>query len=324
MWITLLSGLTAIAIGTIALRALRPLLVRARIVGKDMNKPGQPEIPEMGGLALVAGAGASLLLGLGLPRPLGLENYLDPLALSAVLLCLFLVALIGIIDDLIGVRQPVKALMPILAALPLTATALGDTTIFLPLIGALNLGWLYPIVAVPLGVTGAANAVNMLAGFNGLEVGMGLVGTVALLVIAGMVGNLTAIAILSALLGALLALLYCNWYPAKIFIGDVGTLSIGALWAAACIIGNFEAAGAIIISPYALDFLLKARKKFPSAGWWGEYRDGKLYCPRHGPVGLAQWVLKVTGRLHERDLVLILMGVEAIFGLGAIWLYLRI
>jgi UDP-N-acetylglucosamine--dolichyl-phosphate N-acetylglucosaminephosphotransferase len=322
MWIALLSGLTGLVIAAITLRVLRPLLLKSRIVGKDMNKPGQPEILEMGGLAIVAGVGLTLLLVLGMHRAWAAEGRIDSIALSAVLSSLFLVALIGMIDDLIGVPQPIKAITPLLAALPLTAAVLGDTTIFLPLLGQLHLGALYPLIIIPLGVTGAANATNMLAGFNGLEVGLGLLGTTALLIIAGLGGNLTVLVILSALWGALLVLLYFNWYPARIFIGDVGTLSIGALWAASCIVGNFEAAGVIVIIPYGIDFLLKARKRFPSTGWWGEYRAGKLYCPEHGPVGLAQLILKLTGGLHERDLVLVLMGLEALCGLMAVWLYL--
>lgn len=317
-----LSGAGALLIALLTLSSSLPLLQKAGVVGRDVNKPGQPEVPEMGGLALVAGVGLSLLLILGIHRFWAWEGRLDLVALSAVLICLLLVALIGIIDDLMGVSQPIKAIMPLLAALPLTAASLGDTTIFLPLLGQLDLGALYPLVMIPLGVTGAANATNMLAGFNGLEVGMGLVGTVALLVIAWLGGNLTVTVVLGALWGALLVLLYFNWYPAKIFVGDVGTLSIGTLWAASCIVGNFEAAGVIIIIPYALDFLLKARRRFPSTGWWGEYRHGKLYCPTHGPVGLAQLVLKLTGGLHERDLVLVLMGLEALCGLMAILLYL--
>ncbi|MDW8031890.1 MAG: hypothetical protein RMJ29_08795, partial [Candidatus Bipolaricaulota bacterium] len=101
-----------------------------------------------------------------------------------------------------------------------------------------------------------------------------------------------------------------------------GTLTIGTVIAAAVIVGNFEWAGVMVIIPHMLDFVLKARKRFPSSGWWGEYRDGKLYCPAHGPVGLAQLILKLAGGLHERTLVLILIGLEALCGLGAIGFYL--
>ena len=60
-------------------------------------------------------------------------------------------------------------------------------------------------------------------------------------------------------MGALLATSYYNWYPAKILVGDVGTLTIGAIIASAVIIGNYEAAGVILMIPYMVDFLIKAR-----------------------------------------------------------------
>lgn len=91
--------------------------------------------------------------------------------------------------------------------------------------------------------------------------------------------------------GAMAAGMIFNWYPAKVFIGDVGTLSIGAVLAASVCIGNFETAGVLIIIPYFIDFTLKALNRFPVKGWWGEYNNGKLYCPESGPVGLCQLIL---------------------------------
>jgi UDP-N-acetylglucosamine--dolichyl-phosphate N-acetylglucosaminephosphotransferase len=109
----------------------------------------------------------------------------------------------------------------------------------------------------------AANAVNMLAGFNGMETGMGLVAMGALAVIAAYLHETTALILLLSGAGALLGVLFFNWYPAKILVGDVGTLSIGALIATAVIVGNFETAGVIVIIPYAVDFLFKAAHGFP-------------------------------------------------------------
>jgi UDP-N-acetylglucosamine--dolichyl-phosphate N-acetylglucosaminephosphotransferase len=101
----------------------------------------------------------------------------------------------------------------------------------------------YTLFLLPLGITGAANGVNMLAGFNGLEVGMASVAVGSLAIIAYYGKSMTAFVILIVTLGVLLAVLYYNWCPAKILIGDVGTLSIGAIIACAVIIGNFEAGG---------------------------------------------------------------------------------
>jgi len=80
-------------------------------------------------------------------------------------------------------------------------------------------------------------------------------------------------------------------------------------------------AGIIIIIPYVVDFIIKAKNHFPSKDWWGIYRSGKLYCPDSGPVGLCQLIMKLFDGINERNLVLILMGVEAACGVVAILLY---
>jgi len=47
-----------------------------------------------------------------------------------------------------------------------------------------------------------------------------------------------------------------------------------------------------------------------------------LYCPESGPVGLGQLIMKMCGGISERNLVLMLMGIETIFGVVAILLYI--
>ena len=302
-----------------------PLLRRAGIVGQDVHKPGRPKVPEMGGLALVAGFGVGMLLAIAMETFWPNLLSVDLTVLLAVLCTVLLTTLIGVLDDLTGIRQWVKAFLPLIAALPLVAVRAGVSTVRIPFIGQVDFGPFYALVLVPLGVTGAANAVNMLAGFNGLEVGMGLVAMGSLAVIAASLPATTSFILLLAGIGALLGILYFNWYPARVFVGDVGTLSIGAIIAAAVIVGNFETAGILVIIPYAADFLFKAAHGFPSKEWWGELReDGKLHCPPHGPVSLCQAIMKITGGIHERTLVLVLIGVEGLFGLLAIFLYARV
>ncbi|MFW6149168.1 MAG: MraY family glycosyltransferase [Atribacterota bacterium] len=311
----------AIAFG--AFRLLVPRLKAAGIVGKDMNKPGHPEVPEMGGLGIIIGLTGGLLLAIALKTFTETLNTTAVNAdeLFAVLAMVLLIGLIGIIDDLLHIRQLTKALTPLFAALPLAAIRAGHSIMRIPFIGPVEFDIFYPLLLVPIAVTVAANAVNMLAGFNGLEVGMGLIATVSLGVIAYTLNDVTALLVLAAAAGALLAALIFNWYPARVFIGDVGTLSIGAVLASAVIIGDFETAGIIILVPYAVDFLLKAVNHFPKS--FGEYNNGKLYCPQSGPVGLCQLVMKINGGISERGLVFSLIGLEAVFGVITVLMYAR-
>jgi len=298
---------------------LIPRLSRAGIAGKDLHKPNQPRVAEMGGLAIVVGFSGGILVSSAAISFFHVFPEVEIAILLAGLSTILLTGLIGILDDLLGMHQGVKAALPVLAALPLMAVRAGQTSMTVPLLGRLDFWIFYPLVLLPAGVTVAANAVNMVAGFNGLEAGLGIVAMGSLAVIATLLKETTALVLLLSGLGALLGILRYNWYPAKMFVGDVGTLSIGAILAASCVVGNFETAGVILLIPYAIDFLLKARHGFPES--FGELRDGKLHCPAGGPVGLGQLIMKVAGGIHERTLVLVLMGVEAVFGAIAIILY---
>ena len=307
----------------VAVTLLIPRLHRARIVGKDMHKPGRPEVAEMGGLAIVAGTGVGISTALAMMSFFHVFQDASEVLLLAALATILLTALIGIVDDLLGMRQVVKAFLPAVAALPLVALRAGHTSLVIPFVGRIDFWIFYPLFLVPAGVMVAANAVNMLAGFNGMEAGMGLVAMGSLAVIAASTHATTALVILLAGAGALLGVLFFNWYPAKILVGDVGTLSIGALIATAVIVGNFETAGVIVIIPYAIDFLFKAAHGFPTTEWWGILgEDGKLRCPSTGPVGLCQFIMKITGGIKEWALTSVLMGVELIFGMLAIAVYI--
>jgi UDP-N-acetylglucosamine--dolichyl-phosphate N-acetylglucosaminephosphotransferase len=298
-----------------------PRLKEAGIVGKNMNSESQEEIPEMGGLVIAIGFGAGIVATIFLRTFFDIFLSVSLTSILAVLSTVLIVVIIGVFDDLISMRQGIKAIIPVFAALPLMAIKEGYSLMKIPGLGIIDFGIFYSLVLVPLGITGAVNAVNMLAGFNGLEAGMGIVAIGSLAIIAHIMGQTTSFIILIAALGALLATLYYNWYPAKVLVGDVGTLSIGAVIASAVIIGNYEAAGVILMIPYIVDFLIKAKNHFPAKNWWGIYKDGKLYCPDSGPVGLCQLVMKIWGGVSERNLVLVLMGIEAIFGMIAILLY---
>lgn len=304
-----------------AIPLMIPRLKRNGISGQDRNKPDHPEVAEMGGLGIILGFGAGIILVVFLTTFSTLLPSVQLQPILAVFSTVLIASIIGILDDLIDIKQWVKALAPLFSALPLMALKVGDSVMRVPFYGNVDFGVLYSLLLVPIGVTVAANAVNMLGGFNGVEAGMGLIGTAALAFIAFRHGETTTLLILLSIIGALLAFLRYNWYPAKIFIGDVGTLTIGAVIASAAIVGNFETAGILVMAPYILEFIIKARNGFPSHGWWGENRNGKLYCPEHGFKGLGQLIMRLTNGISERGLTLSLMGLEAVCSLIAVLIF---
>ncbi len=294
-----------------------PKLKIKGLTGKDRNKPDLPEIPEMGGFGIIAGFSAGVLMAVGLSTFSGLN--LDLILVLAALSTILIMGVIGIVDDLFSINQLIKAAIPLFAAMPLVAVKAGATTMTFPIIGPVEFGIWYALLLIPIGIAGASNVTNMLEGFNGLGAGMGIVACSTLAFIAWKTGSNEALIILIAMIGALLAFFYYNW-QGQIFMGDIGTLSIGAVIACSVILGNFETAGVIIIIPYALDFIIKAKNRFPSSDWWGTYKDGKLICLKK-PVGLCQLIMKITGGISEKNLVLSLIGLELIFGIIAVIIY---
>ena len=91
------------------------------------------------------------------------------------------IGFVGVYDDLFRLRQSMKALIPFALALP--SFHLFPSDIFLPIFGIINLG-VFVYLLAPFGITCGANASNMLEGFNGLGVGLGIIISSSLIVMA--------------------------------------------------------------------------------------------------------------------------------------------
>ena len=321
---TLIITVCAFGITFGGLLFLIPRLRRAGITQLDMNKSTRPIVADMGGIGTITGCIFTVLLAIAFNSFCGpdFQVNLHVRELLAALVTILIIAFLGTVDDLLNLRQIAKTLLPLIAAFPLVAINAGSSTMNIPLIGQVNLGLIYPLILIPLGITGAANAVNMLAAFNGLELGMGLVATCSLGIIAYSLGQTSSLVLLSAAFGAMLATIYFNWYPARLFIGNIGTYFIGAIIAASVIIGDFEWAGVIVMIPYFIDLIFKAMNRFPKS--FGNEIGGKLYCPTKRPVGLGQFIMHVTHGISERKMVITLILLEAICGLAAIIIFARL
>ena len=295
------------------------------MIGKDMNKPGKPEVAEMGGTMVLLGFVFAVMIGLHLNSYFGLFPGLDLLALLASLLTIVLVGILGIIDDVIGwkkgIRQYQHALFPIFAALPLMVLpqVIGNTGIQVPVFGFINFGIVYSLILVPIAVTGASNASNMLAGLNGLEGGMGLLNALAVLIVALVLGEVSVVILMMGIIGALVAFLFFNWTPAKIFPGDSLTLMMGASIAAACIIGNMEKVGLMLFGLYFVELILKARTKMQAECFGKIQPDGTLKAPE--TIGSLTHVVMRMGKFTEKQVVLIILGMQVVVVLFTLFVF---
>jgi len=281
------------------------------IFGIDVHKPFKPIVTEGGGTVILLVFSLMMLIyGVWLT----FQNNLD--ARLIVILCTTLLAgLLGLLDHLVGIRWRDKILLPFIAALPLVIARVGHTTVNVPFFGMIEFGYLYTLVMIPLAVVGVINMVNMLAGYNGLEAGFGIINLFWLFVASLYIQDNLMVFVCLIALSSLLAFLKFNWYPAKIFPGDVGTFTWGAILVSVAIAGNMERFTVGLFSLYALNFFLfvfwqiiKAPfKKFADVD-----KDGYLKPPNPYTV---YWILPYYFKLKEKTTVEILLLVQFLIGL---------
>ena len=301
------------------------------VVGRDIQKKGNPLVPEMGGVPVLIGfLGGALLYTATNTFYFRNEAYIS---LLAAMLTVTLITLIGMLDDLTallkqdssrfnsrdyksvkrtGFKQRHKFLLPLPAAVPLMAVQSGVSVVSVPFFGALDIGILYPLFIIPLAVFGASNACNMLAGMNGLEAGLGAVLIGALGLYAYMqTGNVIAVAVAFMFVAALLAFLMFNWYPAKLFAGDSLTYTIGAVAAVVAILGNIEKFALFCFIPWFVEFALKLRSRFKAESFGILQKDGTLRALGNRVCSLTHVVMRM-GRFREWQVSCILIGVEVV------------
>jgi len=282
---------------------LTPRLKARGVVGKDLNKPSKPDIAEMGGVAVVVGffAGMSILVALNGITNINLLN----VSLSACLGAAF----VGMMDDLFELRQRHKAFLPFVIALPFAAAA--DPHVVIPHVAEFNFGpWMMLIAA--FAITCAANAANMLEGFNGLGTGLGIIMSMTLVILAVIHNRMDGVYLLVPLLGALIAFLWFNKYPAKIFPGDTMMLFVGATIAVAGILSNLQVQTTFIFIPMIVEFFLKLRGHFEAENYCSESGNG--YLEYHGRIESLTHVFMKHLRVNEQELVALIWGIEGAMG----------
>ena len=290
---------------------LKKFAKRRHLLGKDMYKVKETYVAEMGGLAILIGYSMGLLTTLYFIIP-----ELKFQLLAALSSALF-IGIVGVFDDLFALMQREKILLPLFAAIPLIFARSGITKIWIPFIGSADVGLFYTLILIPLGIMVASNLTNMLAGFNGLEAGLGLITSITIAIVAIIQGKTYVLLIILPLIGALLAFLYFNWYPAKIFPGDTGTLMIGCVIAIAVIVGNMEMIGVYAMSLYIINFLMYIihLKLFLPNNWKFGIVDNEGYI--HPPdkrvrFGAITYMLSYYFKLKEKGLVLSIIGIQTI------------
>jgi phospho-N-acetylmuramoyl-pentapeptide-transferase len=198
--------------------------------------------PTMGGLMIVIPAIFGAVLALVMDQKTSIESLI-------VLLTFGLFTFIGFRDDIAKIMQKQnkglsargKLLLQILiAAIPaLYVTYTGERSVSMFGLANIDLGVFYPFFAVFI-IVGFSNAVNLTDGLDGLASGTVAFALIAITAIFMLMGRHDLAIISAAIAGSCLGFLYYNKNPARIFMGDTGSLALGGVLGTLAVIGKFE------------------------------------------------------------------------------------
>lgn len=199
--------------------------------------------PTMGGIMFIAGITIAILAG-WLTLELSEQGVADASAAGSFylwggLLMALAFGLIGFLDDYIsvvkkqnlGLKAGQKSLAQLLVAVVYLAAQqifAPTTSFWLPFIGDLDIGiFYYPLMLFI--IVGTVNAVNLTDGIDGLDASVTMVAAMGFMVIASITGFSQMNLLAAALAGGCLGFLVWNFHPAKVFMGDTGSLFLGGM-----------------------------------------------------------------------------------------------
>lgn len=264
--------------------------------------------PLLGGTAVYL----AYLVGIFLVFLLAREKYAALLSENlSFILAGTLVLLLGIYDDIKGASSYEKFSVQIIAALVVILSGYQISTIVNPFGGVIKLGWFsYPITILWL-VT-ISNAFNLIDGLDGLASGIGLGAALIMMLVALWGQNLVSALPAAILAGAIAGFLVFNINPAKIFLGDSGSLVIGFWLACFSINGTFRTENAVAIVIPIIVFSLPILDTFMA--FFRRVRRG-IHPFRADRKHIHHRLLYLG--LNQRQVMLVLVGISYAWGLVA-------
>lgn len=247
--------------------------------------------PVGGGLLVIFSVTIMFLLLLPLLKFSGIfisANFRMDVELQIIFLAFISFGLLGLYDDILkffgfkrtgffGLKMKHKLLLQFLLALVISSLIyfrLGINFIYLPFLGPVYLGWSFVPIATIFIVT-FANFFNITDGLDGLSCGLLMISLFAFWVLSANSLDTPISLFLSLWIGSLIAFLYFNVHPARIWLGDVGSLSFGATFAVIALLLGKVIPLLIVGFPFIVEGLSSAiqifskkffsRKIFPAA-----------------------------------------------------------
>lgn len=314
LW-SLFLGICASLVTFFLIPQIQLLTFNAGLAGKDLNKGANATIiPES--LGIVPGTVYASVMCL-------VTLLVNKKEYFAGLFCSLFMLYLGFADDVLELRWRYKLVLPALATLPLIVSYEGITTIIIPKpfrywfnLRSIDLGLLY-LVYMWLVSIYCSNAINIFAGINGLEVSQALIIACAILLhnlieLRGpnQKAHVFSVVCMIPFILTTIPLLYYNWFPARVFVGDTFTYYAGMTLAVVGILSHFSKTLMLFFIPQWLNFFYSLPQLF-----------GIVACPRHripifnqrtglmessGNATLLNLALEIFGPMTEENLCLIL------------------
>jgi UDP-GlcNAc:undecaprenyl-phosphate GlcNAc-1-phosphate transferase len=253
------------------------------VPNRDRPRVHKQPIPRIGGLAMAVGILVPALVFLDVDGPL-----------EGIILGVPVVAAIGLYDDLKGLSASRKMLLVLAAAcIPVIGYDMHFGRIGLPFVSFDVEPWLgIPLTLLWIGIV--ANLVNLIDGMDALAAGIVAIAAASFAILAMSFGRVEAAALAAIVCGAAIGFLRHNYHPAKIFMGDTGSLTLGFVLAALAVEGVLKtpatialAAPLLIMAVPILDtsFVVAKRLKYKRAPW---APDQNHFYHRFMRIGLSQ------------------------------------
>ena len=302
---SLFAFILALAISFACTPAVRMLAIKIKAVDvpKDNRRMHKVPIPRMGGLAIFAGFLVSVLFFV----PLGTE-------FRSILIGALILVVLGIIDDIVALKPKTKFAGQIIAALIPALSGVSIHGIVNPFVpGQYSTLGIFSIPLTVIWIVGITNAVNFIDGLDGLACGVSAIATVTMFIIAVLFGETYIALMMAALAGACLGFLPYNMNPAKIFMGDTGSMFLGYILATVSIQGLFKFYAVI---SFAVPFILLGLPIFDT-GFAIVRRLLKGQSPLQADRGHVHHRLIDLG-FDQKQSVAILYAFSALMGLTAV------
>ncbi|UHA75691.1 MraY family glycosyltransferase [Paenibacillus sp. 481] len=315
MTVYVIGGLLALLLAT----GLTPLVKKFAIKVGAVDVPNARKVhtsvmPRMGGLAIYGAFVLGLLAMMPFVPDLLFSATREASLVKALLAGGFVIVLIGALDDRFELSAKVKLLGQIVAA---CVVVFGfDLTVDFVNVPFGDRYWsMEAWLAVPLTIfwiVGVTNAINLIDGLDGLAAGVSAISIATILVMAIFMGNPIVILLCVLLLGSIIGFLFFNFHPARIFMGDTGSLFLGFSLAVLSMLGFKQIALMSFVTPLLIIGVPLSDTFFAIIRRWLNKKP--IFAPDKGHL---HHCLRELGFSHRKT-VLIIYGIATSFGVLAI------